>query len=550
MNHITDIGANHWMTNMLRPHIDHITKLTFKNCTFDRQVIFSMHQITHLKIIYTHTSFEKVFRNSDLLKCRTLEKLVTHRLHISDETLKEVARNNPRLHSIIVNRLGLKLFQENSIWERVTRFKKVGVVKLDKNSHISPDSMDRIVHTLRNLESLVVSKPSANIEQFQRLGIECKRIKRLTFDGNDIHLWDDRMIDAVRSFQQIKFLNLHNDCRGIDKIKLAVEGLPNLRHLRFDILNANFPFADTVPLLRECPSLETITVSFNDMHIKFICTQFFNEFLETIAAIGKSNARIEIEKLGKIVATMSQYGIVCRKKLIHWMDCDNIPKSSDTHLLKLANVLVKSGMKRERSQEVKQRHLLDRIFDYLDVTSLYLFAETSPQSKQLVENFIKMHSQQNGLFTITNEFHPFRNYRRIHKMFVPYVTYLKVHNFEEHDDSDFPEKYLFVTNISIFDEIITSWGFPKSLRHLTLDGSEFIDPSELCKILGGLKGIDTMELRNASSVNGFEHMYGCFKDSQVKTIKFHYRDETQLDHLKKMFEVSKTKLAPIFPNYS
>lgn len=541
---------------MLRPHISHITKLAVNACTFDRKNIFShiMHQITHLTVRNTHLC--KTFTMDDLLDCRKLvlfnfrEPEVWH----DKSTLKQIMRNNPGLQSIFAYGLDIELFREHLIWDHLNEIKEVGQVKLDMLHHLGPKAIDRIVFTLRSLESLELVFPSRDLELLQRLGFECKRVKRLKLYAFGIFFWDDDLIEAVRPYQKIEYLCLNVDKPNMNEIKTAIKCLPNLTHFCLGGSNFNFPLDAIVPLIRECTSLQVITITmFNNINHNSKFAQFFKDFLEMIAVTGKANARIELEKCGETFATITANGIIYGNKLMYWVGCDTVAESPNINLLQLAKHTKKSIAEKQQSQYSAQKNLLDRIFDHLDVISLYFFAETSPRSKQLVEHYIKTHSKPNGLFTITNEFYRFDRCKRVHGMFAPHATNLQVHNVESRwCDQYFLQIYVYLTKASIYGEAITSLRFPTSLRHLILDGSTFIDYSELVLLLFHSAHIDTIELKNASSFNDFNYEHddfdGVFKNSKLKTFKFNYRGETQFKNLKKMFNGSQTKLIPVLPS--
>lgn len=562
VNRIDGIGADHWVTKMVRPHISHITKLTFDDCTLDEDNIFSpmMPEITHLAFRGSNiNNFKEIWIetcNLDLFKCRKLERFDVRGLYARIVTVKEIIRNNPVLQSILTKYLNIKSFQENLTSNHLNQIKEVGEVKFGRIADIGADAMDRIVDTLRNLESLDLRFHPEIIGSLQRFGSECKQIRRLKLSLDYPFRWDDRVIAAVQSFQQIEYLNYDGAIYQMDKIESMIRCLPNLRYLHFGIWMAefNFPFAYILPLLRECPSLQIINIALGDVYPSFVNSQFFKDFLAIRAITEEPNARIEIERLGKIVATIDGNGIVCGNKLVYWEGCDEIPESSNTHLLKLAEQLVKSDVEREQSRDSVQQHLLDRIFDYLDMASLYLFAATSPKSRQLVVNYIEMHSKQNGLFTFTDEFNTSTYIGEMHRIFAPHVTNIKIYNLNDFSARSM-NNYLHLTKISIYDEHHNFNSFTKLPHHVIVDGPDFIDLNSLYHIVANceLKGAHSIELRNASSFHEqlsprYKNLYGNFTNLKLKTFSFNYRGETQFNNLKKVFQGSQTKLIPIFPN--
>lgn len=538
---------------MLRPHISRIKKLKFESCTFEPKNIFSriMHKITHLSLVDLYGAPNSIeLCNIGVMKCRKLIKLEVGGLYDAfNRTFEQITHNNPGLQSIFYRSLGIDLFQSNPISGHLSQLKEVEELCFQTKTRMQSDEIDRIIHTLRNLELLGIFCRYNDSGLLQRFGLECKKIKRLKlvlYSVDKTFNLDDEIIQAVRSFQQIEYLRLEGDHLEIDKIGMIVQCLPHLRHLSFEI--GEFQFNKILSILRECPSLETITIT-ECCRLNFgRLNRLFDEFLETIAVTGQTSARIEIESDDTIFATITSNGIVCRNKLMHWEGCETIREPLDINLLDLAYQIVKSDGGNIKCQE----NVMDWIFDYLDLASLYFFAETNPRCKQSVENYIKMHSKQNGLFTMTNEFHPFSCNGEMHRMFTPHVTNLKVYNCYGFElDNTFLCSYNHLTKVAIYDEIISGWCIPKSVRHVILDGSEFINSSELAEWANG-QDIEILELKNASSFNGedydTEDLDGYCEFTKVKTCIFNYRSETQFKHIQRMFQGSKTTLVPIFSN--
>lgn len=140
---------------------------------------------------------------------------------------------------------------------------------------------------------------------------------------------------------------------------------------------------------------------------------------------------LELKKCSQIIGKMDKDGLVSRIKLLHWIGCDKDSASSNIHVLDLAkfdeNKNHSDSEKGSPSNTVQQSSL-DRIFGNLDVIILSSFSDSSTRSQQLVENYIKTHSKQNGTFTITDEFDNKVGYtstmNNIHHMVAPYVTFL------------------------------------------------------------------------------------------------------------------------------
>lgn len=560
VNHIKDIDSNHWLANILHNHISHITKLTFSDCTFylkqENNFLLPMENITHF--VSHNVSFGRYSRhNFDFSNCRKLIKLDIRKsyfLHV--ETLKEIIRNNPTLHSIIHDYFHLRSHEENSIMDHLKQVKKLGVVEFI-GFDVQPDAMDPIISVLKNLESMVLDVRPKMIELLQRLGFECKQIKHLELILHDYYLQSNiqtEFTEAIRSFDQVESLNWINIQGNTEKIESTLKHLPNLRQLRIEILNCEHLFSNLSSLLRECPSLERITVALVYMD-EFVSVQFFKEFIETIIITGKSNARIEFEQRGKIVGSVTEPGIVWRNKLMHWTDSEK--NDTNIHLLDLANqreesVVGRGSCTEKEGPDAVQRNLLDRIFDYLDMQSLHFLAETSPRSEQLVENYIEMHTKRNGTFTMTNEFFPFKRSNKMHKMFAPHVTDLKVYNFHHnsHSHRNICSGYKQLTEVSIYDEnLSTKWNLPQSVRHLVFDGTFFMDDFEFRAVYSKWSNVEVLEFKKAGIFNDIKSIRkDAFKLRSLKEFIFNYRSETQIENLKKIFKGKITQLVAKYPN--
>lgn len=247
-------------------------------------------------------------------------------------------------------------------------------------------------------------------------------IQRLTFDSCSLIT-----TNQLPQFENITHLVFRNsevarlpECGN--SIKLEIRGqhilltlqmnyhLLNFCHLSIET-NDQISCSILLPLFIKYPSFEKITIIYNDYSCVYpdiiISPQFFDEFIETIIMAGKPNARIDIEMDGRIIGSVTTNGIIWCNKLMYWNGCNE--NSSNIHLLHLADHPEKfngSQMAEGAKEDAVELNLLDRIFDYLDIESLRLFADSSKQSRQLVKSYVKKHLERHDWFTATDEFYP------------------------------------------------------------------------------------------------------------------------------------------------
>lgn len=194
--------------------------------------------------------------------------------------------------------------------------------------------------------------------------------------------------------------------------------------------------------------------------------------------------RIKFEEHSRIIGSITANGIVWRNKLIYWTDCDK--NETKIELLHLADHPVNSsnGLRIAEESNANESNILDRIFDYLDVTSLQKFAETSEKSKQLMKNYVEKHSKKHGTFTFIDEIYPFKSsgnwYMFDDLQLTQHVTDLKVYavyTYSKEHINNVIKIFKHLDKLSIYDEC-PEMEWPRenltSISHVIYDSPHFI----------------------------------------------------------------------------
>lgn len=420
INHAEDINGTDWASKLLQSHINHIKKLTFNNCIIKSKNIFSQRlDITHLAYRNDFSfGVPRVFfwcREQIVFpECHQLQKLEVHETYeqkFSASSLYRIIRNNPTLQSLLLYNFSSRGM---SLWEILTliadNLKQIAELALIMDSdwkwERGPHTIDQIFKSFEHLESLTLSVGHDSIEHLKHVGMVCKRIKHLGLlvHGEFADLGSEFDV-VVRSFHQIESFHCYqNYFHDIEVIFLSLEKLSKLRHLSIELTHCQYRrIPNVLPLLRKCPALEKVTIifkyNFDGYPETFVSVQFFEEFIETINITGKPNARIEVKERDRIIGIVTANGIAWRNKLMYWTECDK--NDTNINLLDLANHPIDS---KKTKRATDQTNLLDRICEYLDLSSLTSLAKTGDRSLGLVESYIKEHSNRFGMFIITDEF--------------------------------------------------------------------------------------------------------------------------------------------------
>lgn len=568
MNCVENIDENHWTMQMLQPHINHITKLTFDSCTFNAKKVFiePLDHITHLTYRHRYADLDEQTHNNirtiGLPKCGSLQKLELHYSegqYFSWKSLDQIIRDNSNLQSLLLYDLNVPDIGLSTIVTFIAgHLNGIKELALMMDSAWSPgpesDISDQLFKAFAHLESLALSIYPNTIQLLHRFGAECVQIKHFglhIYGAYSEAEWQNLLGDVARSFQRLESFHYYSYESIKRDVQPIVELLPKLRHLKIQpSYQDDIECSDALPLLRNCATLQKITVVFpcrcDGYPETFLSAQFFDEFIGT----GKPNACIEIEECNRIIGSVTVNGIIWRHKLMHWIDCDK--NGTNVNLLDLAD--------HEKADEI---NLLDRVCEYLDVASLALLADTNEQSKALVKRYVKNHSKKRGMFVITDEIYPFETldiwYIFDELELTQYVTNLKVCTVRSESKDKIVDAIQSLVNIrqlSIFDGFAREhWTCALSgISHVEYGSSQSMEYSELHHIIETFPDAETIEFKNAGLFYDSIHHWStqaerneCRNVDKLKKFKFNYRGETQTENLKKIFKNTNTQLIPIYP---
>lgn len=592
INHAEQIDADHWAIELLQPHVNHIKKITFDSCTFKSEKIFTeplvkifsepLVGLTHLAIRHHCCDCYKqvdghYLQMIDLSECRNLKKLEIHGAEGQSfwwKPLRQIIQNNPMMESLLLFDLKIPY---TSLWKIIVRIAghsnniKELALMIDSSWWLDTEPMnmnDQIFKSFDHLESLSLSIDPNTIQLLQRFGTQCKQIKHLglhlygTYGQAD---WNNALTDVAHSFQEIESFHYHSYESIENDIEPLVEQWSKLRHLSIEPSYQNdIECSDALPLFRKCPSLQRITIVFkyncDGYPETFISAKFYEKFIDTIAVTGKSNACIEIEERSRIIGSVTANGIIWRNKLMFWMDCDK--NDTNMHLLDFADHFEKA---KNTESAADQLNLLDRIFDYLDVSSLYAFAETDDGSKKLVQSYVKKHSEKQGMFIITDEICPFESldfWNIFNELeLTEFVKNLNVCTLRTETKNEIIDAIHFLEHLdklSIYDEHPQEhWPcIASNVSHIVYDSSHFMDFSELKHLVECFPDAKTIEFKKAGLFDDDCCMIfrilmevGCDESGiwAFKKFMFNYRGKAQIENLTAIFKDVKLQLVPIFP---
>lgn len=246
----------------------------------------------------------------------------------------------------------------------------------------------------------------------------------------------------------------------------------------------------------------------------------------------------------EIIGTITKNEIIWRNKLLHWVGCNSNRSLSNIHLLDLAKTVTSSNSGEQRNSP------FDLVLDYLDLNSLQSLSKTNRKCSLLVKRYVKQHSQQYGVFILTDEF--FTNHNDDYKQlstFAEYVTNLRTIIFEcdlvalNELQNQIKRFYnlskLFVQghDDSIFaDEIIVP-----HIQHFIFDCPSLRDYALLYELSCKCPDLETLELKqqnlNEINLTGNERR---LKFRKLKKITLRYVDHEQ--HVQTIFKDTNTKL--------
>lgn len=590
IKHIDDIRDRWAMEILQSQHINHIKKLTFDSCTFSMYNNFEeslvkifteplASNLTHFVIRHHCCDCYKQVEGKyvpmiDLSDCRNLKKLEIHGANGQSfwwKPLRQVIQNNPAMQSLLL--YDLKIMYA-SLWKIIPKIaahlNQINELALMMDSTWSQDSEQidyQVFKSFVHLKSLSLSVNPNTMPLLHYFGTQCKQLKHLGLRIHDasaysLDEWKNVLIGVAHSFQQIESFRNYSYESIKNDIEPLVELLPNLRHLSIEPSYQNdIECSDALPLLQKCPSLQKITIVFkyacDGYPETLISATFFNEFINTVTITGKINACIEIEERDRIIGSVTTNGIIWRNKLMYWVDCDKNYSFRNTQLLDLAEHLEKHEDAKNATDRI---NLLDRIFDYLDVGSLYSFAETNEECKQLV----KSHVKRRGTCIISDEFQPFESldfWNIFNELeFIQYATNLHVETIRSESKNEIIDaihSLEHLEKLSIYDEHPEEdWPSVKlNISHVVYDASHFMDFKELFHIVKHFPDAKTIEFKKAGLFKNTNDpaLYELLDGDEwpnrwdSKKFIFNYRGQTQMANLLDIFQNLNLQLIPIFP---
>lgn len=301
LNGIQDIGKpNHGILRLLHDYINRIKKLTLNSCTFISNEFLSqpMPNMTHLKFckdIRKPIENEDSLVTIDLPECGNLIQFdYRGRQCISTGSLERMIRQNSSLQSLLL----YDFLDENTtklnqiitfIAGNLYQLRELALVDewFGEWHPLSRDSIDRIVNSLKHLESLAISIDSNVIELLQCLGTNCTGIKYLALHPAEVSLYGKikgKIFEVLSgSFYQIEHLHLF---------------------LYDDDVSV---YAGFLELLRKCQSLQTITyhIDPHENQMTLGIERFYGEFIKTINITRKPNAKIEVKNGAETIIALT-----------------------------------------------------------------------------------------------------------------------------------------------------------------------------------------------------------------------------------------------------
>lgn len=414
---IEGIEKNHWMAQMLQKHVKKLNKLVFYNCSFNNTIDILLPHM-HLE----HLAFVGGWCKNDghvrLPKYRNLKKLEFNNFHnVMASTLKRTFLKNPHLECLILKYCG---FTMSRLFELVHKYlKHLKELNINDNFDFSEPiglptnkSKEKFVQSLKNVESLGMSLDDETLDVMERLSANCKSIKHL-----EVYVFDDEWIDVIRKFDRVESLALI-DMLKMDRIESLVEHLKHLRVLSVDRFRFN-EVITALSWLRKSATLEKLTIGSSSGYNQIEHPRKYHNFNahfhdEFVKSIQNQRAKLYIKQGNKTIGVITKDEIIWRDMLVHWIGYDPIYNNqSKLTLLDLA----------EQPPDTEQKSPLEKIFNYLDLSSLYAVCRTSKKCKLLVERYAENHSMQNGPFIISDQFNI--NYNGLHAL-AKYVTNLHV----------------------------------------------------------------------------------------------------------------------------
>lgn len=526
------IFEDFWLCNFDFYLAETITHLTFLNCSFleGKHNLDRVRNLKELKIwdfgLMSTTQMGDIIRNNP-----TLEQLVLGESYYN--RIRGFGYNFPFNQLIEIVAANPNQFKQFEFGPRKPYPIDIVPMRTDRpRDHIIDAFFDRLKH----VESFGLSSHVGVFMDFKellrRLSTECKSIRHLKL--YDIDGGDPELFDIIRSFGNIETLTLALTEFG-DEIEFLVEHLPFLCELDVAVHTSDGDWSFVSVLLRKCSKLQKLTINGDADYAEteiFGTSEFYEEF---IGSIQNPNVKMEIKSKNEIVGRITKDEVVWRNKLVRWTGCDE--NSSSTNLLDLANKPSSTG--------TEQPSPFDLILGYLDLNSLCSLSNTSEKCSQLVECFVKQHSQQQGTFIINNEFG--KDCDGL-EMFAEYVTNLKL--IILHRDVEYlqyllegfeklKKLYLYTETKLSPDHFIMP-----QVQHFIYDGPYYFVYSQLLELSQICPDLEELELKQVVDeyFDASEQPRLEFRNLKTFKLKYHHGIREQAKSLKKIFKNTNTKL--------
>lgn len=459
---IHGIDKNHWMAQMVHKHIgSRLQKLEFRNCTYKNgcDMLLSYMEITHLTIFGGDCDDNHWIH---LPKYQNLQKFELRNFQfVTELTIDWILRNNSQLESLILHHASYdftlaKLMKY--IYKYLCHLKEFIVLDHSVEVVSSQEDMEKFLNVTAGLESLGFTIYTQQSDLNEQLCANfCKNIKHLELLYNQINSTNSELnylMEVACKFQNVEQLSLNIDYAYHDTapILALIESLPKLKYLHIPQMMKNLA-EWTLILLQRRDHLVKLVISIGDgrpddhqMNVfhHHLNANFHGKFLN---AKRKGNVKIEYLDRGRTIGCVTKKEIIWRNKLVHWIGYDPIYSKSKVNLLDLADQMANNqGL----DSLHKHRSPFNLILDYLDLNSLNALQECSSRSKQIVDDYVKRHSQQGKKFLLTDEF--YLNCNGL-QQFAPYVKNLEVKLFDRYTS------YMIKNTIGMYYENLTKLCF-------------------------------------------------------------------------------------------
>lgn len=554
---IRGIEGVHWMAKMLHKHTNRLEKLSFRDCSFKDafEMLLNHRDITHLTIIRGYCESDVPIR---LPKYRHLKKLELHKFsRIREQSLKWIFLHNPQLESLVL-RFCNHYFSLPKTMEYVHKHLKqlkefIVLEDFDFEADFpSNKCIEKFLQVIDGLESFGLTIDEDVTDLFERISLKCgKMVKNLELYIMSGYL-DDDVAKIARTFENVETLSLIDVFEHVQEPVLSlVERLPKLRELTLSrmIITVTEYF---LSLLRKCGNLEKLVIELStgrtrrpddwaNHFIQHLNANFHSEFLQ---AKQKANVEVEFKEYDRMIGRCTETEIVWRNKLMHRVEFDSIYSQSTMNLLDLAN----------KSAKPERRNPFDSILEYLDLTSLYALYNCNKRSKQLVAQYVQIHSKNQRPFLISDEFH--LNYSGL-KCFAPHVNNLELRLFDHNTEKI---EYIIAKNYINLRKLCFRtryridphrFVFP-NLQHYIFYGygssrtcSYHCNVTEFAEICPHVVTIEfrTMVKLYTSDENNPQHSF-----TNLKIFKFQPFDDTQIKFVQELFAKNGTEIVILEEN--